>query len=305
MGAMKAPFEFVAAAHTPFDERGAIDLDAVAPLAGYLRSVGVSGVLVAGSTGEGPSLTASERRRLAEAWVESAGGGLQVMIQVGHCSIPEAASLARHAMEIGADAVCAAPPHWFKVTSATQLAETCRAVAEAARDLPFFYYHIPVLSGVNVRMIELLDLVRESIPNFAGVKFTHDDLDDFTACVRTHGPDVRMMWGVDEALIQGLENGAVGAVGSTYNFAMPIYAKLVAAFRAGKMGSAKAMQSRSIELVDVLARRGYGASSKALMGLLGVECGPVRLPLQGIGPGEVAHLRTELESLEFFEWIGR
>lgn len=301
---MNTTFEFIAAAHTPFDERGELNLSAVAPLAEHLRSVGVAGVLVAGSTGEGPSLTISERRQLAERWVE-VGGKLQVMIQVGHTSVPEAVELASHAAQIGADAICAAPPNWFKITSAEQLAQTCAAIAGASPELPFYYYHIPVLSGVHVRMVDLLDLVRGSISNFAGVKFTHDDLDDFDACVHKHGSAIRMMWGIDEALMSGLKSGADGAVGSTYNFAMPLYDQLLTAFRAGDMEAASAMQTRSLQLVEKLNMRGYGPSAKTLMGLLGVECGPARLPLLRLAPDAPAELRTDLEDLGFFEWIGR
>ena len=301
---MTTPFEFTAAPHTPFDGAGELALDAVAQQAEHLRSVGVAGVLVAGSTGEGHSLTTAERRLLAERWVE-VGGTLQVMIQVGHTSVPEAAALARHAADIGADAICAAPPNWFKITTAEQLAETCAAIASAAPKLPFFYYHIPVLSGVEVKMAELLDVVYTSIPNFAGVKFSHDDVEDFDACIKKHGANFRLLWGTDEALVTGLKAGAHGAVGSTYNFAQPVYDELLTAFRAGDMESANAMQARSLKLVETLCIRGYGASAKALMGLLGVECGPARLPLQRLAPDAPTGLRADLEGIGFFDWIGR
>jgi N-acetylneuraminate lyase len=301
---MTTPFDFIAAAHTPLDAHGELNLQAVAPLAEHLRSVGATGVLVAGSTGEGHSLTSDERRRLAERWVE-VGGDLQVMIQVGHSSVPEAIELARHAAEIGADATCAAPPNWFKITTAEQLAETLAAIAGASPELPFYYYHIPVLSGVHVKMAALLEVVRGKIPNFAGIKFTHDDLDDFGESVQKHGDGVRMMWGIDEALVSGLGKGACGAVGSTYNFVLPIYKKLIRAFEAGDMETANAMQARSLQLVELLNVRGYGPSAKAVMGLLGIECGPARLPLIALGAEAPAELRSELERLGYFEWINR
>ena len=235
---MTHSFELVAAPHTPFDQDGELALDPVARQAEHLRSVGVSGALVAGSTGEGASLTTPERRRLAERWVE-VGGTLRVMVHVGHTSVPEAVELARHAADIRADSVCAAPPSWFKITSAEQLAETCAAIASGAPDLPFFYYHIPALSGVEVQMAALLDLVRGSIPNFAGVKFSHDDVDDFRICVQEHGATLRLLWGIDEALLAGLGAGAHGAVGSTYNFATPLYDELLSAYRRGDMETAK------------------------------------------------------------------
>ena len=114
-----------------------------------------------------------------------------------------------------------------------------------------------------------------------------------------------MLNGNDEALMSGLKSGADGAVGSTYNFAMPLYDQLLTAFRAGDMEAASAMQTRSLQLVEKLNMRGYGPSAKTLMGLLGVECGPARLPLLRLAPDAPAELRTDLEDLGFFEWIGR
>ncbi|MEM8711403.1 MAG: dihydrodipicolinate synthase family protein, partial [Planctomycetota bacterium] len=245
---MKPTFPLIAASHTPFDRHGELLLDSVRQQADHLRSVGVAGVLIAGSTGEGPSLTSAERHRLAEAWVD-AGDSLDVMVQVGHASLREAADLARHAADAGADAICAAPPSWFKIESAKSLAQSCAEIAAGAPDLPFYYYHIPVLSSVQVAVTEFLAEAQELIPSLAGVKFTHDDVEDFRACVAEFGDAVQLLWGTDEALLTGLQAGAHGAVGSTYNFATPLYRRLLSAYHSGDMGTASEMQERSIRLV--------------------------------------------------------
>jgi N-acetylneuraminate lyase len=299
---MNQDFDFVAAAHTTFNSDGELVLSGVAKQAEHLRSVGVSGVLVAGSTGEGSSLTTLERRQLAERWVE-VGGQLEVMIQVGHDSLKEAAELARHAAQIGADAICAAPPNWFNISDTGLLAGTCAEIAAGGPELPFYYYHIPVLSGVHVKMRGLLDLVRDSIPNFAGIKFSHDDIEDLEDCLRGHGDKMRMLWGCDEKILTGLAGGAHGAVGSTYNFAMPLFHKLMAAHAEGDLETAKVWQARVLQLVETLASRGYSPCAKLLMGMLGIECGPARLPLEQLGPDAPAALRAELEALGFFDWI--
>ena len=152
-------------------------------------------------------------------------------------------------------------------------------VAGGAPELPFLYYRIPALSGVALPMAPLLERVRDRLPSFAGIKYTHLDALDFQTCVREHGDAMRLLWGCDELLVTGLALGAHGAVGSTYNFAAPLYQRLLAAHAAGEVERARALQSRAAHLVEVLARRGYAASAKALMGFLGVEVGPVRLPL--------------------------
>jgi N-acetylneuraminate lyase len=296
-------FELIAAAHTPLDESGGLSLDPVARQAAHLKATGVDGVLVAGSTGEGPSLTGAERRRLAERWME-VGEGLRVLVHVGHQSPREARDLARHAAGSGAQAIYAAPPSWFPIESAEILAETCAVIAEGAPDLPFVYYHIPALSGVGIPMARFLAIARERIPSFAGVKYTHLDPDDFRACVRDHGAEVRLLWGCDEVLLTGLELGAHGAVGSTYNFAAPLYRKLIAAHERGDTDEARGLQLRSALLVETLSRHGYAAAAKTLMKLLGVDCGPVRPPLPALGPGGEAALRQEVERTGFFDWIG-
>ena len=110
---------------------------------------------------------------------------------------------------------------------------------------------------------------------------------------------------MDEALLLGLGLGAHGAVGSTYNFAAPLYLQLISAHAAGDVGRARELQERSVLLVDTLARRGYPAAAKAVMQLLGVDCGPVRLPLQQLGNGEADEVRADLAEIGFFGWIER
>ena len=295
-------FELIAAPHTPLDESGELNLEAVARQADHLRAVGVDGVFVAGSTGEGPSLTGSERRRLTERWVEVAGR-LEVIVHVGHQSLPEARALAQHAAESGARAIGAAPPSWFPIRSAEALAETCATIASGAPDLPFLYYHIPALSGVHAPMARLLDLAREQIPSFAGVKYTHLDPLDFQACVREHGDAMRLLWGCDELLLTGLGLGAHGAVGSSYNFAAPLYRRLIAAHERGDLDRARALQSQAALLIETLARHGYPAAAKATMKLLGVDCGPVRPPLPRLDPTAETTLREDVERIGFFDWI--
>jgi N-acetylneuraminate lyase len=295
-------FELIAAPHTPLDGRGELKLEAVARQAAHLRAAGVDGVFVAGSTGEGPSLTGAERRRLTERWAEVAGR-LEVVVHVGHQSLPEARALARHAAESGAGAIGAAPPSWFPIRSAEALAEACATIASGAPDLPFLYYHIPALSGVHVPMARLLDLARGQIPSFAGVKYTHLDPLDFQACIREHGDESRLLWGCDELLLTGLGLGAHGAVGSSYNFATPLYRRLIAAHERGDSEGARALQSQAALLVETLSGYGYPAAAKAVMKLLGVDCGPVRPPLARLDPTAETRLREDVERIGFFDWI--
>ena len=106
-------------------------------------------------------------------------------------------------------------------------------------------------------------------------------------------------------ILAALALGAKGAVGSTYNFAAPIYHRLLQAFAAGDLAAARAEQFRSVQTIAVLAARGYMGAAKATMKMLGVDVGPARLPNGSLNPEQQAALRTELEKLGFFDWVKR
>ena len=286
-------FQLVAAPYTPFDAGGELDLERVDGLARGLEADGVTGAFVAGSTGEGLSLTTDERRALAERWMKSAGG-LRVIVHVGHASLREAQELARHAASIGAHATAAAPPSWYPLGSADALLGVLAELASAAPETPLLYYHIPALSGVHVPMAALAERARTKLPSLAGIKYTHLDPVDFQLCIREHGEALEFLWGMDEALLLGLGLGAHGAVGSTYNFIAPLYLRLFEAWRSGDHLRAQELQSRSAQLVEVLARRGYMGSSKHVMGVRGRACGPVRRPLESLDDGALESLQQEL-----------
>ncbi|ELK37119.1 N-acetylneuraminate lyase [Myotis davidii] len=175
---------------------------------------------VNGTTGEGLSLSISERRRVAEEWVTKGRNKLdQVVIHVGALSLKESQELAQHAAEIGADGIAVIAPFFLKPQNKDDLTAFLKEVAAAAPALPFYYYHIPALTGVKIRAEELLDGIQEKIPTFQGLKFSDTDLLDFGQCVdQNRERQFAFLFGVDEQLLSALVMGATGAVGSTYNY---------------------------------------------------------------------------------------
>ena len=91
-------------------------------------------------------------------------------------------------------------------------------------------------------------------------------------------------------------------MGSSYNFASPLYRKIIAAFDEGVTESAQRDQDRSAEMVRTIAKYGYTAAAKAVMGMVGVDCGPARPPLRGLSPENIDDLKRDLESIGFFDW---
>ena len=294
----------VAAAHTPFHADGSLNLDAVEAQAAHLSKHQIRTVFIAGSTGESHSLRFDERTALAQRWMEvTRGGDLGVVVHVGCNCLEDAAALAAHSARLGVQAVSALAPSYFKPRSLEALVACCQRLAAAAPATPFYFYDIPVLTGVSFNMADFLEAAEGKIPNLAGIKFTNADLMAYQTCLRVGDGKWDIPWGVDEMMLGALATGAMGAVGSGYNFAAPVYHQLMAAFAAGDLETARDRQWRGVRLVQLLAGLGYMGAAKALMGLLGVPVGPARLPNGNPGPEQLKKLRDGLEQLGFFDWI--
>ena len=145
----------IAATYTPMDEGGRPNPAPIGPMVDRLLDEGVAGLYVCGSTGEGMSLTGTERRVVTESFVAAAAGRVPVIAQVGHNSLREAAELAAHAAGIGADVISATAPSYFKINTVEILVDCMAEIAAAAPALPFYYYHIPVLTGASLDMVDL------------------------------------------------------------------------------------------------------------------------------------------------------
>lgn len=267
-----------------------------------LLAAGITGLYVAGSTGEGPSLTFAERKEVAEVFTKAAGGAVPVVIQVGHESLNQARQLAAHAQAIGASATSAVGPVYFKPNDLETLVESMAFVAAGAPDLPFYYYHIPSMTDLQFSMPDFLQVGRQVIPNLAGIKFSSPTLQEYQACVEFENGAFDIPFGVDEMLLTGLTAGARGAVGSTYNYAAKIYQKMWQAYAAKDMRSARKHQSLAQAIVRLLFKYEPRGAQRAIMTMIGLDCGAPRLPGRALSGEQTKSLRQELEALDFFSW---
>jgi N-acetylneuraminate lyase len=294
----------VAATHTPFHTDGSLNLAIVEKQATHLLANGVMFAFVGGTTGESHSLTLDERRALTARWMQVvAGSELKVIVHVGADCLADARTLAAQAQSLGAVAVSAVAPSYFKPRSIAALVDCCADIAAAAPELPFFYYDIPVMTGFSLPLPEFLAQAQERIPNLAGIKFSNPDLMMFQQCLRFDGGAFSIPWGCDEYLLAAAALGATGAVGSSFNFAAPVYHRVLRAFAAGDLTTAREEQFRSVQLIATLAARGYMGAAKATMKMLGVDVGPARLPNGSLNREQEAALRADLEELGFFDWL--
>jgi len=151
-----------------------------------------------------------------------------------------------------------------------QLARWCGDVASAADELPFYYYHIPRMTGVEVPMREFLPATAERAPNLAGVKYSHADLADVARCVALAGGRFDVLFGLDEMLLPALSVGCRGAVGTTYNFAGRLYRRILDAFDRGDLEAARADQRRAAEMIALLHRYGFYSAARCVSGMVGL-----------------------------------
>jgi N-acetylneuraminate lyase len=290
----------IAAPFTPLLADGSLNLGAISGYARHLHRIGVVGAFICGTTGEGASLTLAERRAVAERWRQAAPPGLRVIVHVGHTCLADARELAAHAQAIGADSIACLAPYFFKPDGVAGLVEWCAQIAAAAPQLPFYYYHMPSMTGCNVLVADFLAAAGPRIPSLAGIKFTFEDLEDFARCLRFADGRYDVLFGRDELLHSALKLGARGAVGSTYNFAAPLYRQVIAAYDRGDEATAVALQAKAVEMIQILVKGGGHpiANFKRLMRRLGVDCGPTRLPLTDPTAAQATAMLARLEGLD-------
>jgi N-acetylneuraminate lyase len=293
----------IAAVFTPFHEDGSLNLALVPALVDKFVNDGLKGIFVCGSNGEGPNMTTGERMKVAEEFVKAANRRLLVIVHVGHSSIAESRVLAAHASEIGADAFSSVAAFYFKPVSVQNLVDCMADIASAAPELPFYYYHIPHLTGVSMDMVEFLQLGGDAIPNLAGIKYTSSTIQEYQACLNFENGRFDILYGVDELLLPALSVGATGAIGSTYTFAAPLFIKSMEAFNRGDLATAREYYSYMTEVIRVLLKYPPIPGQKAIMKMLGWDMGPTRLPLTTLSKESFSTFYKELEELGFFDKV--
>lgn len=274
----------VAAPFTPMDSKGNLNLDMIDGYYEFLEANGVNGAFINGSTGEGASLTQREKQIQALRWAEcyKKKGTVRIINLVGGTSLQECIENAIFSFEAGISAIAIIAPYYYKPSNEEQLAEFCAVIGESVPELPVYFYHIPVLTGVTVPMFGFLKKISSMLPNFAGIKYTHEDLMDFSLCLNYREGYFNMLWGRDECLLSALVLGCNGAVGSTYNYAAPLYHEMTEAFCSGKIEEARRLQNLSVDMIGLLEKYGGMATGKAFMKYVGLDCGRFRLPVRNM-----------------------
>ncbi|MNQ68566.1 putative 2-keto-3-deoxy-galactonate aldolase YagE [compost metagenome] len=291
----------IAAPFTPFHSNGKLDITLIPAYYAFLKQNGVTGAFINGSTGEGVSITLQEKKAVAQAWANCSNRDpdFKVMVFLGGTCLADCIDLAKHAYDIGLYAVSMTAPFYFKPANVDMLAQACIQVAESVPDMPFYYYHIPVLTGVNLPMFDLVQALDDKLSNFAGIKYTHEDFMDFQSCMSYKDGKYDMLWGRDENMLSALVLGAKGAVGSTFNYAAPLYYDLIDAFNTNDLVKARALQQKSINMIRLLGKYGGISVGKAYMKVVGLDLGEFRLPVKNMSAEQFELFKKDVQSLNF------
>ncbi|MCK5821955.1 MAG: dihydrodipicolinate synthase family protein [Bacteroidales bacterium] len=292
----------IAAPYSPMKEDGSLNPEAVKGYANLLIRNNVKGAFVCGSSGEGLSLTISERKELAELWVYHGRGNIKIIIHVGATSIKDSQELAEHAATIGASAIAAIEPIYYLGAWQEDLVKYYKELSSASPGLPFYSYYIPGLTHYQTDYVDFCERAIREIPDFVGVKYTNNNLFEFAQLIKQFGKQLDLLFGTDELLINALASGAVGAVGSTYNFLPSIYNDLMKYFYDGDIDKARELQIISQNIISLMPKyNGSIVFGKAIMKLIGIDCGPNRLPLRNLSGNELSSLEKDLKDLNFFK----
>ena len=297
----------IAAPFTPFDGNGDLALGLIADYALRLAQDGVAGAFVAGTTGEGMSMTVDERKRLAEAWIASAPDELRIIVYVGHTCLRDCQQLASHAQRCGAWGIGVMAPCFFRPATVDALVDWCAVTAASAPKLPFYYYHMPAMTGVDLPMCEFFAKARKRIPNLAGIKYTYENLNEYAQLLAAAEGQFDILFGRDELLLAALDVGAIGAIGSTYNFAAPLYLELIRAHQQRLLTRSQDLQNNACRMIQACQNVGAAglATFKAVMNLTGIPCGSVRPPLRDLTPEQHRRLQDELDAIGFADWCSK
>ncbi len=275
---------------TPMHADGSIDETAYTRLIDWQIEQGTQGIVPVGTTGELPTLTHDEHKRVVELAIAGARGRVPVIAGAGSNSTAEAISLAAHAKRAGADAVLVVTPYYNKPTQ-EGLFRHYTAIADAV-EIPLFIYNIPGRSVIDMSVETMARLAAHK--NIAGVKDATANLARPLHTLRACGPDFIQLSGEDHTALAYLAAGGRGCISVTANVAPKLCAELHAAWARGDLKAAMAIQMRLLPLHDAMFIESNPGPVKYAASLLGFGTNTVRLPLAEVSTESAARIKAAM-----------
>ncbi len=275
---------------TPMQADGSLDEAAFRRLVDWQIAEGTEGLVPCGTTGESPTLSHEEHKRVVEICVEAAGGRVPVIAGTGSNSTAEAIDFTRHAKQAGADGALIVTPYYNKPTQEGMFLHFT-AIADAV-DLPLVIYNIPPRSVVDITPETMGRLAAHR--NIVGVKDATANLARPLAQRRECGPAFVQLSGEDHTALAFLAVGGVGCISVTANVAPRACAEMHAAWREGRIAEAMAIQDRLAPLHDALFAETSPGPVKHAASLLGFGTATCRLPLAPVAAATAGRVETAM-----------
>jgi len=280
----------VTAMVTPFDERGEVNYEAAAELAAYLVKNGSTGLVLAGTTGESPTLSMEEKLELFRVVVEAVGEKAYILAGTGSYSTRDAGKLTKAASETGVHGILSVTPYYNRPPQ-EGLFRHFREVA-GATDLPVMIYNVPKRTGVNISPETTLRLAE--IENIVSIKEAGQDLEQAAAICRNAPPGFTVYSGDDSLTLPMLSVGAVGVVSVASNIAGPAIARMIADYQNNRTEEAAALHRKLLPLFQGLFMTSSPIPVKAALKMMGFPVGEPRLPLVPLEAEQEARLQQLL-----------
>ena len=258
---------------TPFDERGEVDLGATEAVIERFIEAGVSGISPLGSTGEASHLTADERKSFADEIVRIVGGRVPLVSGVGATGTRETVELARHAEEVGTDAVLVVSPFYWKVGE-EGLFKHFATVAESV-DIPVVVYNLPMLTGIDLSP-SLIGRIAAECPNVSGLKDTVTEYFHTVGVLREVKrvrSDFSVLSGWEDLILPSVLAGGDGSICGLANVAPELFVGLVRTAKDGDLQRAAELHRRVLSLVTL------GAYSDPAIGAIKLAMGKLGIPI--------------------------
>jgi len=282
--------EVLTAIVTPFRADGSIDVEAFQELAGFLLDNGSDGIVVAGTTGEAPTLSDDERQTLFEAAVDAVGDRGSVVAGTGTYSTAHSVHLTERAQRAGVDGFLVVTPYYNKPPQRGIVAHV-EAVA-GATDRPVVFYDIPSRVVIEAEPATIARLAE--IDNVRGVKQAKPSID---AARNVVASGLDLYAGDDDLILPFLEVGGVGGICVHTHLVGPQVKELIASYRAGDVERAHALDEELRPALALLKVQTNPIAVKKALQLLGHDVGGLRLPLVEADEAETAEIRGCLERL--------
>lgn len=286
--------EVLTAVVTPFDASGAVDHDRFRELVAYLVENGSDGVVVAGTTGEAPTLSDDERLELIATAVDAVGDRATVIAGTGTYSTAHSVHLTERAHELGVDGLLVVTPYYNK-PPVRGIVEHFKAVADAS-DKPIVVYNIPARVVLNLETETIAQLAE--IPTVRAVKQANPDLEQARAIVEL---GLALYAGDDDLILPFAELGGTGGICVHTHVVGPQVKELVTRAREGDHEGARRIEQETAPALEILKVQTNPIAIKAALNLLGHDVGGLRLPLVEATEDEIARVRDCLERLRLLE----